>query len=54
MNVMLRPVAHVVNNAIDLDCKTRLGAVKIEDKRPNRMLAAKDRLSRRTRAQNGP
>ncbi len=53
-NVALRPIAHVVTHPINLDSKTCLGAIEIENIRADRMLPTKHRLSRRTLTQSVP
>ena len=44
--ITLWPVAHVMTGAINLDRKSCLGAVEIENIAADRMLAAKRRLAR--------
>ena len=43
--VMLRPIAHVVAYAVDLDGEVCFRAIEVEDIRSDRMLAAEDWLT---------
>jgi hypothetical protein len=45
---VLRPIAHVVAYAVDLDGEMRFRAIGVEHVRSNRMLAAKDWLAGKT------
>jgi hypothetical protein len=42
--VALRPIAHVMAYAVDLDGEMRFWAIKVEDIGSDRVLAAEDRL----------
>ena len=46
--VMLRPIAHVVTYAVDLDGEVCFRAKEVEHVRSDRMLAAEDWLTRKT------
>jgi hypothetical protein len=46
--VVLRPIAHVVANPVDLDGEVRFGTIEVEHVRADRMLAAEDRLTGET------
>ena len=46
--VVLRPIAHVVAYAVDLDGEMRFRAIEVEHVRSNRMLEAKDWLAGKT------
>ncbi len=52
--ITLRPVAHVMTGAVDLDRKACLDAVEIENIRADRMLATKRRFARRALSQPAP
>ena len=43
--IMLRPIAHVVANPVNLDSEMRFGTIEVEHVRSDRMLAAEDRLT---------
>jgi hypothetical protein len=53
-SVTFRPVGRVVAHPIDLDRKPSFAAVEVDDVRPNRMLAAKDRRPGRASPQPPP
>jgi len=48
--VMLRPIAHVVAYAVDLNGEMGFRAIEVEDIRSDRMLAAEDWLAWKTGA----
>jgi len=52
--IALGSVAHIVSDSVDLDGKPRLGAIEIEYTGSDRVLAAKSRQVRRSRAQAAP
>jgi hypothetical protein len=52
--IALRPVAHVMTYAVELNRQPRGGAIEIEDVRADWMLPAKDRLTWFTSSQSAP
>ena len=53
-NVALRPISHVVSDAIEFDRKPGFGTIKVENVGADRMLPSKSRLARQSRAQPAP